>query len=92
MKRFLKNRIPDEVLYRNKRGTHLPISRWLSEELLEIRKYYLRDKVLNREGLFNMAEVRLLEQEHLLKKADNTFKLWSLIIFSAWKEHNSIQV
>lgn len=92
MKRFLKNRLPDEVLYRRKRGTHLPISRWLSNELADIRQHYLSDEVLNREGLFNMPAIRQLEQEHLQRKADNTFKLWNLIVFSAWKEHNSIRV
>jgi asparagine synthase (glutamine-hydrolysing) len=90
MKRFLKGRLPDEVLYRKKRGTHLPVSRWLNHEMQEIRDHYLSEQTLNKEGLFNMDAVRLLVSEHKEKKVDNTFKLWGLIIFSAWKEHNGI--
>jgi len=90
MKRFLKGRLPDEVLYQKKRGTHLPISHWLNHEMQEIRDHYLSEQTLNKEGLFNMYAVRLLVNEHKEKKVDNTFKLWGLIIFSAWKEHNGI--
>jgi asparagine synthase (glutamine-hydrolysing) len=90
MKRFLKGRLPDEVLYRKKRGTHLPISRWLNDEMKEIRDHYLSDNALNNEGLFDMKTVRHLVREHQERKADNTFKLWGLIMFSAWKEQNGI--
>jgi asparagine synthase (glutamine-hydrolysing) len=90
MKRFLKGRLPNEVLFRKKRGTHLPIGRWLNGELAELRDYYLDDAVLNREGLFNMDTVRCLVKEHQRLQRDNTFKIWNLIIFSAWKEQNRV--
>jgi asparagine synthase (glutamine-hydrolysing) len=90
MKHFLKGRLPDEVLYRKKRGTHLPISRWLNSEMKEIRDHYLSKQTLNKEGLFNMEAVRHLVKDHQERTADNTFKLWGLIVFSAWKEHNDV--
>jgi asparagine synthase (glutamine-hydrolysing) len=92
MKRFLKGRLPDEVLYRNKRGTHLPVSRWLNKELAEIRDYYLSGDTLNREGLFNMNAVRRLVEEHREKKVDNTFKIWGLMVLCSWKEHNGVSL
>jgi asparagine synthase (glutamine-hydrolysing) len=90
MKKFLAGRIPDDVLYRKKRGTHLPVSRWLNKELRPILDHYLSNDVLNSENIFNMKYVNQLVDEHRMCKRDNTFKLWNLIIFSAWKEVNGI--
>ena len=90
MKNFLSGRIPNDVLNRKKRGTHLPVSRWLNKELRPILDHYLSDEVLNKERLFNMKTVRMLINEHRQHKRDNTFKLWNLIIFAAWKDTNRI--
>ena len=92
MKRFLKNRLPDEVLYRSKRGTHLPLSRWLNAEMSAVRDHYLSESVLNGDRLFNMTAVRRLADDHQSLKADNTFKIWNLMVFSAWREHNNVVV
>lgn len=90
MKRFLHGRLPDDVLYRRKRGTHLPLSKWLNSELKDVTSHYLDAGVLNREGLFEMAEVQRLLREHREMSADHTFRLWNLVIFSAWKEENRV--
>lgn len=90
MKRYLKGRLPDDVLYRRKRGTHLPVSRWLNGELAGIRDHYLSESVLNRYALFDMAGVRRLVDDHRALRVDNTFKLWTLITLSAWMERHGI--
>ncbi|MCC6954347.1 MAG: asparagine synthase C-terminal domain-containing protein, partial [Deltaproteobacteria bacterium] len=90
MKKFLHGRLPDDVLYRPKRGTHLPLSKWLNTELKELKNHYLSDTVLNKEGLFNMEPVRRYAGEHERMEVDHTFKLWNLIMFSAWKEQNGL--
>jgi asparagine synthase (glutamine-hydrolysing) len=92
MKRMLRGRLPDDVLNRRKRGTHLPISRWLEGDLAALGDRYLRGESLNREGLFNMRTVGALRDNHRHGRQDNTFKLWNLIVFAAWKERFQIGV
>ncbi len=86
MKRFLKGRLPDRVLHRKKRGTHVPLGRWLNRELKDLAGHYLDQRTLNRNGLFNQVFVDRLRREHASLAADHTFKLWNLISYSAWRE------
>jgi asparagine synthase (glutamine-hydrolysing) len=92
MKDFLVGKLPDSVLYRRKRGTHLPLSRWLNAELAELKRHYLSAPVLNRLGLFDMKVVDRLMREHKDRQADHTFKLWNLMVFSAWSERFSVSI
>lgn len=90
MRRFLKNKVSKEIISRPKRGTHLPISRWLNTELKPLASHYLNPSVLNKNRLFDMKTVESMFEEHGRLERDNTFPLWNLIIFSAWQEKNRI--
>ncbi|MBF0361093.1 MAG: asparagine synthase (glutamine-hydrolyzing) [Oligoflexia bacterium] len=90
MKKISKDKLPAQIIHRPKTGTHLPIGKWLNHDLSMISDYYLSEKVLNKDHLFNMFYVNKLLSEHKQKKKDNSFKLWTLLIFSAWKEKFSI--
>lgn len=92
MRRFLEKRLPPETLRRPKRGTHLPVSRWLNGELKDLVGYHLSSERLNKDGLFNMGYVRRILDEHQRLRADNTFKIWNLVVFSAWAERNRATV
>lgn len=92
LRQFLSKKFPRKVWTRGKRGTHLPVGQWLNTSLRALADHYLDTGVLNREGLFNMEAVTNLLRSHRERRADNTFKLWNLIIFSAWKEHFRITV
>ena len=90
MKRYLKGRLPPDVLHRRKRGTHLPVGRWLNGELAPICDHYLGESVIGRTGLFDTARILNLVDDHRGLRADNTFKLWTLITLSAWMERYGI--
>ena len=90
MRRMLKSRLPREVLSRGKRGTHLPIGRWLNADLAPVADEYLSPQRLRDQRLFDQGTVKQLVADHRSGRRDNTFKLWNLIVFSAWLEHNQI--
>lgn len=92
MKRFLERRLPVNVLRRRKRGTHLPLSRWLNGELREHLNVYLASDRLTADGVFDARTVRRLIAEHAEARVDNTFRLWNLLVFAAWKERYGISV
>ena len=75
-----------------KRGTHIPLGKWLNNELSGLVEEYLSSEKLNRLGLFHMPEVEKLISEHNKKVKDNTFKLWNLIVFSAWSDKFKITI
>jgi asparagine synthetase B (glutamine-hydrolysing) len=92
MKAMLAKRLPHDVVFRHKRGTHLPISRWLNAELAPIADTYLSSTSVRASGLFHESEVQRLLSQHRRGARDNTFKLWNLIVFAAWVEQHSISV
>lgn len=92
MKRMISNRLPRDVLYRKKRGTHLPVSKWLNRELAPIANAFLSPESLRSTALFEEKEVTRLLEEHRAGKRDNTFKLWNLIVFQAWVQRYSVSV
>lgn len=92
MKTFLHNKLPQTALNIKKRGTHIPLGKWLNNELSGLVEEYLSSYKLNRLGLFHMQEIEKLISEHTKKTKDNTFKLWNLIIFSAWAEKWKISI
>lgn len=92
MKKMARKRLPHDVLYRKKRGTHLPVSRWLNGELAPIADTYLSSDALQSTGLFEAGVVRRLLDEHRTGRRDHTFKLWNLIVFQAWIRRYAIAV
>ncbi len=90
MKLMLARRVPRDVVVRRKRGTHLPIGRWLNAELAAIADAYLSSSAVRAGRLFDEVEVARLVSRHRSGEQDNTFKLWNLIIFNAWLAHHGV--
>lgn len=91
MKSMVSSKLPHAVVFRKKRGTHLPISKWLNRELAPIADAYLRSGLLRSSYLVDTNEVERLLGEHRAGKRNNTFKLWNLIVFGAWMQHYQIR-
>ncbi|RAU21850.1 asparagine synthase (glutamine-hydrolyzing) [Paramagnetospirillum kuznetsovii] len=88
MKAFLKDRLPDDVVFRRKAGTHLPISRWLDNELAGVRDHGL--SVLRKSGLVRPEVMDRFVEDHRNRRMDNTFKIWNLMVLGAWIDEFSI--
>jgi len=83
-KKALKDRIPDEIARRGKKGFGIPIAKWLCEELKDLMLELLSEKRLKKQGIFNPAAVKRLVSDHLAHRVDNRKKLWNLLIFQLW--------
>ncbi|MBF0368095.1 MAG: asparagine synthase (glutamine-hydrolyzing) [Magnetococcales bacterium] len=90
MKRFLNHRLPHDTLHRRKRGTHLPLGRWLNGPLAELADHYLSPETVQGHGLMDPTMVANLLQAHREGRQENTFKLWNLIVLNAWMERFGI--
>jgi asparagine synthase (glutamine-hydrolysing) len=83
-KKAIKDRIPDEITRRRKKGFGIPIAKWLCGELKGLMVEMLSEERLKKQGIFNPSAVQRLVADHFARRVDNRKKLWNLIIFQLW--------
>ena len=86
LKKAAEGFLPRKVIYRQKRGFGIPVSKWLMGELKELMLDYLSEERIQRQGIFHYPYVHRLIDEQLTKKKDNREPLWTLLVFQIWYE------
>jgi asparagine synthase (glutamine-hydrolysing) len=80
----MKNYLPEDIVYRRKKGFGIPLSYWLRNDL----KYLMNDlfslSELAKHKLFNAVYVERLKEEHLSRKYNHRKLLWTLMVFQLW--------
>ncbi len=87
LKALMRNKIPNEIIDRPKKGFGIPLSQWLRNELKPLCNELLSDASLQQHGLFDPAYVRQLQQEHYAGKQNHRKLLWTLMVFQQWYQH-----
>lgn len=85
LKKLMKNRLPDSILQRKKKGFGIPVSKWLLSDLRPLMHDLLSKKNLSKDGIFNYQSVQALISAHEHRKQDNRKKIWMLMVFQLWK-------
>ncbi len=83
-KKAIKDRLPDEIARRGKKGFGIPIGKWFLGELKELTMEMLSESRLKKQKIFNPSAVQQLVSDHLARRVDNRKKLWNLLIFQLW--------
>jgi asparagine synthase (glutamine-hydrolysing) len=85
LKQAMRGKLPDEILYRKKRGFNAPISHWMRgplgseiDELFRARPSTLID--------LQHPVVQQLWSKHRSGQNDHGFKLWTLLSFILWEQ------
>ena len=85
LKRAFADMLPPEIINRGKMGFGVPISSWMGRELSGfVRETLLCPRALGR-GRFRPDAVRRLVEEHIGRRADHGYKLWSLLNLELWE-------
>lgn len=84
LKKALEPDVPADLLYRPKQGFSVPIGEWFRGPLREKVRTALGGGVLADSGLFNMAEVTRLVDQHQSGLRDHSRVLWLLLMFQAF--------
>lgn len=84
LKKAFASLLPATVLHRKKMGFGVPIDRWLRKELKDITCQILLEKRSIERGLFKEQAVRMLIDEHLSKRTDNSYRIWTLLFLELW--------
>ncbi|MFP7300441.1 asparagine synthase (glutamine-hydrolyzing) [Neobacillus niacini] len=76
--------VPEHVLNRKKLGFPVPIRHWLKNEMNEWARTIIRES--STDHLINKSYVLNLLEEHCQGKADNSRKIWTVLIFMIWHQ------
>jgi asparagine synthase (glutamine-hydrolysing) len=89
LRQVLYKRVPKELIERPKAGFAIPVGQWLRGPLREWAEALLNPTRLKAEGYLHPEPITKVWQEHLSGHYDHTPKLWSVLMFQAWLEHQS---
>jgi asparagine synthase (glutamine-hydrolysing) len=90
LRRYLARRLGSPVANKKKQGFTVPLALWLRGPMREMAERLLDPTRIAAAGLFDPAIVRTLLADHLEGRRNNYKKLWTLIVFEAWRERFSL--
>jgi len=87
LRKIMKGRLPEKVLARKKLGFNPPMGIWLQREGSELIERWLEPSLIRKEDIFQPREIQRLVEEHTSRKREHGLRLWSLIVFQAWRRY-----
>jgi len=87
LKELMRDKLPNQIIDRPKKGFGIPVSLWLRNELKGTMENYLSEERIKKQGLFNYSYIEKLKKEHLSKKKNHRKLLWNLMVFEMWREN-----
>ena len=84
LREILKRYVPSELVERPKQGFAVPVAQWLRHELRDWAGQFLSDGILEQTGMFDKKQVQKAWKDHQMGYVDNSFLLWSIIVFQSW--------
>ena len=82
-KKSLENSVPNNILYRNKMGFSIPLSKWLRGDLYEMFcENVFRNDVVNE--YLNIDTIEHMWKRHQNKLSNFEGELWSILFFGVW--------
>jgi len=86
LRKVLERHVPNKLIDRPKMGFGIPIEHWLQGPLRDWAEGLLSEQTLKEDGLFNVAQVRAMWNEHCNGAKRWHHQLWVILMFQAWKQ------
>ena len=84
LKQAMKNKLPDNIINRSKKGFGIPLTSWLKHELKDFCQEILSAQNTKDINLFDYQYIEQLKNRHFAGQQDNRKPLWTLIVFYLW--------
>lgn len=92
LRKIFENKLPPEILLRNKEGFSVPIAKWIKNDLREM----FSDKLLSNDArihsIVNNQEIKSMLEQHYNNNVDFSVKLWNLFCLELWAEGNNANI
>jgi asparagine synthase (glutamine-hydrolysing) len=83
-KKALEQYLPDDILYRPKKGFAVPLAGWFRGPLKDKVQQVVCSDTLAQTGIFNMPYLQQLFDEHQSAARDHSAPLWTLLMFESF--------
>jgi asparagine synthase (glutamine-hydrolysing) len=92
LKRAMEPYLPHEIMYRKKMGFSIPLAEWFRGPLKSRLHEAANGQRLAATGMFDMAHLGRMVEEHISGLRDYSAMLWSILMFDAFlrKEENGV--
>lgn len=88
LRKILEKKVPRQLFDRPKAGFGIPVGEWIRGPLFEWANELLSPEKLSEDELLNCQPIVQAWSEHLSGKRDWTHRLWTVLMFQAWREKN----
>ena len=92
MKKILAKYIPTELIERPKMGFGVPVGEWIRGPLKQWSEELLTYNLIYSQGFLKADIITKLYSEHHSGKYDHTAKLWHILMWQSWLDHNKEKV
>jgi len=86
LKKTMSGKVPESIISRKKKGFHLPVSKYIKNQLKDLTLTHLSKNSINSLGILNYNYISSLISEHMAGKRDHGQKIWALLCFSLWHQ------
>jgi len=86
LKKLMADKLPKDIVYRQKKGFGMPMADWLTKDLKPLAQQLLNADKIKQEGLFKSKYIEELLNNHFEHKQDNRKLIWTLMVFELWRE------
>lgn len=86
LKKAFENKLPKSILYRNKKGFGIPLTKWIKNDLKKEIEHYLSPSFVKKQNLFSYEFISKIFNQHLVGLKDNRKQIWTLYMFQKWYE------
>jgi asparagine synthase (glutamine-hydrolysing) len=84
LKEAFTDLLPKETLQAPKRGFNFPLATWIRDTFDSYFNTTMTRQQVETDGIFNWSYIQRLRDQHKAGKSDNSYPLFSLIMFDAW--------
>ena len=85
VRQSMKGLLTDEIIDREKHGFGVPIREWFKSDFIrESADEFLSESSIKHRGFFEAGYIKRLMDEHSRGKADNSHKIWTIMILEIW--------
>lgn len=90
LRSVLHRYVPKELIERPKMGFGIPLAKWLRNDLKDWAASLLAPQKIEQQGYLNSRVVSQYWQQHQSGKRNWQAALWTILMFQAWHEENSL--